>query len=117
MSATTREVLAHHLACFGKADLAGVMEDYGAESRLFYPDGLLCGPEQIRDFFVRLFEESTKAGMSIRMLHEQVDGEIAYIVWTGETAENRFELCTDTFIVRDGRIVTQTFAGKITTKR
>jgi len=34
-----------------------------------------------------------------------------------ETADNRFELGTDTFIVQNGKIVTQTFAGKISPKR
>jgi len=41
----------------------------------------------------------------------------AYIVWKAETADNRFELGTDTFIVRNGKIVTQTFAGKISRKQ
>jgi hypothetical protein len=44
-------------------------------------------------------------------------GDTAYIVWKAETADNRFELGTDTFIVRDGKIVTQTFAGKISPKQ
>ena len=33
-----------------------------------------------------------------------------------ETADNRYEIGTDTFVVKDGKIVTQTFAGKITPK-
>ena len=32
-----------------------------------------------------------------------VDGDFAYILWTGETAENVYELGTDTFVVREGR--------------
>ena len=38
-------------------------------------------------------------------------------MWKAETADNRFELGTDTFIVRNGKIVTQTFAGKISRKQ
>jgi len=38
-------------------------------------------------------------------------------VWKAETADNRFELDTDTFIVRNRKIVTQTFAVKISPKR
>jgi hypothetical protein len=48
---------------------------------------------------------------------EEVDGDTTYIVWKAETADNRFELGTDTFIVQNGKIVTQTFAGKISPKR
>jgi len=40
------------------------MADYTAESRFFTPDGLLRGSEAIRRFFVRLFEEFAKPGMS-----------------------------------------------------
>ena len=34
----------------------------------------------------------------------------------GETADNVYELATDTFVIRDGKIVTQTLAGKIVPK-
>ena len=111
---TTQEVLTHHLNCFG--DIAGTMADYSAESRLFTPGGLLRGSEAIRRFFVRLFEEFVKPGMSFEMLQQEVDGDTAYVVCKAETADNRFELGTDTFIVQNGKIVTQTFAGKISPK-
>jgi hypothetical protein len=111
---TTQEVLTHHLNSFG--DLAGTMADYTVESRFFTPDGLLRGSEAIRRFFARLFEEFAKPGMSFEMLRQEVYGDTAYIVWKAETADNRFELATDTFIVQNGKIVTQTFAGKISPK-
>jgi ketosteroid isomerase-like protein len=115
VTAATQDVLTHHLNCFG--DLAGIMADYTAESRFFTPDGLLRGPEAIRRFFVRLFEEFAKPGMSFEMLRQEVDGDTAYIVWKAETADNVFELVTDTFVVQNGKIVTQTFAGKTLPKR
>jgi hypothetical protein len=42
------------------------------------------------------------------VLRHEVDGDTPYIVWKAETADNRFELGADTFIVQNGRIVTQT---------
>src|SRR5712664_4357482 len=117
MGATTQDVLAPHLTRVGKGDLAGMMADYAAESRFFTPDGLLRGSEAIRGFFRRLFEEFAKPGMSFEMLRQEVDGDTAYIVWKAETADDRFELGSDTFIVRNGKIVTQTFAGKISPKQ
>jgi hypothetical protein len=45
-----------------------------------------------------------------------MEGEIAFITWTAETADNTYEFGTDTFVVRDGKILVQTFAGKITPK-
>jgi hypothetical protein len=115
MPATTQEVLNHHLNSFG--DIAGTMDDYTVDARVFTPEGVLRGSEAIRKFFVRLFEEFAKPGMSFEMLQQQVEGDTAYIVWKAETADNRFELGTDTFIVRNGKIVTQTFASKISPKR
>jgi hypothetical protein len=37
-------------------------------------------------------------------------------LWTAETADNVYELGTDTLFVQDGKIVAQSFAGKITPK-
>jgi ketosteroid isomerase-like protein len=112
----TQEIIKHHLDTFGKGDLAGIMADYTAESRLFTPNGMLRGTDAIRDLFVGLFKEFAKPGMSFEMLRQDVDGDTAYILWRAETADNRYELGTDTFVVKDGKIVTQTFAGKISPK-
>ncbi len=45
-----------------------------------------------------------------------VEGDYGYILWMAETADSVYELATDTFVVRDGKIVVQSFAGKITPK-
>jgi ketosteroid isomerase-like protein len=116
VTAATQDVLAHHLECFGKLDLAGTMADYTDASRFFTPDGLLRGSEAIRRFFAVLFEEFEKPGMSFELLRQEVDDDTAYIVWKAETADNLFEIGTDTFIVKNGKIVTQTFAGKMSPK-
>jgi ketosteroid isomerase-like protein len=115
-TAATREILAHHLECFGKLDLAGTMTDYADESRFFSHGGVLHGSDSIRKFYGTLFEEFEKPGMSFDLLQQEVDDDTAYIVWKAETADNLFEIGTDTFIVKNGKIVTQTFAGKISPK-
>src|SRR5882672_5834586 len=101
---TNDDVLRHRLNCIGA--LAGTSAYYTAESRFFTPDGLVRGSEAVRKLFVKLFEEFAKPGMSFEMLRQEVDGDTAYIVWKAETADNRFELGSDTFIVRNGKIVT-----------
>jgi hypothetical protein len=116
VTTATQEILAHHLECFGNLDLAGTMADYTDESKFFTLDGLLRGSEAIRRFFVTLFEEFEKPGMSFDLLRQEVCGNTAYIVWKAETADNQFEVGTDTFIVQNGKILTQTFAGKISPK-
>src|SRR5437867_221116 len=116
MAATTQEVLTHHLDTFGKGDLAGVMADYSSESRLFTPNGMVNGPYVTRQLFTTALTEFAKPGASVQMLRQDVDRDTAYILWKAETADNRYEIGTDTFVVKDGKIVTQTSAGKITPK-
>lgn len=115
-TAMTQQVLAHHLEFFGKRDLAATMADYTDEATFFSQGGVLHGADAIRQFFGTLFEEFEKPGMSFDLLQQEVDGDTAYIVWKAESADNVFEIGTDTFIVQNGKIVTQTFAGKITPK-
>jgi hypothetical protein len=50
------------------------------------------------------------------MKQQAVEGDYAYILWSAETADNVYEVGTDTFVVRDGKIVAQSFAAKITPK-
>jgi hypothetical protein len=56
------------------------------------------------------------AELAFKMKQQFVDGDYAYILWTAETADNVYEVGTDTFVVRNGKIVAQSFAGKITPK-
>src|SRR5262245_57402946 len=110
---STLDVLDHHLRSFASGDLEGIMEDYTDESVLFTVDGPLegCGP--IRRLMSGMFSEFAKPGASFEMRAKTVEGEVAHIVWTAETADNRYEFATDTFVVRDGKIAYQSFAGKI----
>jgi ketosteroid isomerase-like protein len=111
---STHEVLSNHLKCFGEGDLDGILSDYSPDSILFTPDGPLKGPEAIRPLFVSMIEEFGKPGATFRMQQQFIDGDVAYIVWTAETADNVYELGTDTFVVRNGKIAAQTFTGKTT---
>ena len=63
-----------------------------------------------------MIAEFGKPDLVFRMKQQSVEGDYAYILWTAETADNVYELGTDTFVVRNGQIVAQSFAGKITPK-
>jgi hypothetical protein len=79
------------------------MSDYTATSRLFAPNGLLHGVQPIQELFVMLLKEFAKPGMSFEMLRQDVEGDTAYIIWKAETADNRYEIGADTFLVKGGR--------------
>ncbi len=114
---TTQAVVEHHLSAFFEHDLDGVLSDYAPEAVLFTPNGPLHGVAAIRPLFAALIEEFAKPGASFRMERQSVAGECAFILWSAETADQRYELATDTFVVRGGKIVAQSFAGRIVPKR
>jgi len=114
---TTTDVVNQHLRAFGEHDLDGVLADYSSDAVLFIPTGPLRGAAAIKPFFQALVSEFSKPGATFSMRQQYADGDYAYILWSAETADNTYEAATDTFIVRDGRIVAQSFAAKITPKR
>jgi ketosteroid isomerase-like protein len=113
---TTSEILKQHLKCFGENDLDGVLADYSSDAVLFISGGALKGPSAIKSFFQPLLAEFSKPGASFSMRQQYVEGYYAYILWSAETADNSYEEATDTFVVRNGKILAQSFAAKITPK-
>jgi ketosteroid isomerase-like protein len=113
---TTSDVPDQHLKCFGENDLDGVLANYSSDAVLFVPDKPLKGPDAIKPFFQAFFSEFAKARASFSMQQQYVEGDYAYILWSAETADNSYEAATDTFVVRNGKIVAQSFAAKITPK-
>lgn len=114
--ASTSDVLEHHIKCFGEGDLDGILSDYAPEAVLFTPDGTLTGIDEIRPFFQAMLAEFGQPGTTFSMKIRSVVGEFSYVVWTAETADNVYEMGTDTQVVRDGKIVAQSFAGKTVPK-
>ena len=111
--ASTREVLDHHLKCFGAGDIEGILSDYAPGAVLFTPGGPLRGVDAMRPLFQAMIAEFGKPGAAFSLTRQSVEGDYGYIVWTAETADNVYELGTDTFVVRDGKIVAQSYTGRI----
>jgi len=114
--ASTQEVLDHHLLCFVGLDLDGIIRDYAPDAILFTPSGTLKGRDAIHAMFQALFEEFSKPGFSTAMEGQFVEGDYAYILWNAQSADNTYETATDTFVIRGGKIVAQSFTAKITPK-
>lgn len=74
------------------------------------------GPDRIKPLFQSLISEFAKPGSSFTLEQRCIEGDHAHIVWTAETADNSYEFATDTFVVRDGKIVAQSFAAKVKPK-
>ena len=105
---STQETLERHLQAFAKGPDA-IMRDYTESSVLFTPQARLTGLDSIRAFFAQFLAESPPELLAaMTLVHQDVAGEIAYIIWK---AEPFIPLATDTFVIRDGKILVQTFAA------
>ncbi len=81
------------------------------------PDGTLRGVDAIRGAFTELFTGLFKPGTyEFSMDSLQVEGEVAYIAWHADAPTASVPLGTDTFLVRDDKIVVQTLTAKIDPK-
>jgi ketosteroid isomerase-like protein len=104
----TADTLHHHLGALVQGDLEAILSDYTDESVLFLPDSTLHGRDAVRNFFATLLATLPADWLAQFKMHRQdVVGEVAYIFWQAPPA---FPLATDTFVVRDGKIMVQTFA-------
>ena len=115
--ASTKDVLDHHLQAFDQGDLDGILSDYAPHVVFFTKDGVLTGVDAIRPLFAALIAEFAKPGAKFNMKQRLVEGDYGYILWTATTADNVYEFATDTFIVKGGKIVAQSFAAKIVPNR
>jgi ketosteroid isomerase-like protein len=111
---STRDIIDHHLTAFAQRDLKGVLSDYAPSAVFFTQNGPLKGVDAIRPLFQAMIAEFAKPGATFSMKQQFIEGDHAYILWSAETADNVYELGTDTFVVQNGKIVAQSFTGKIT---
>ena len=111
-TSTTQTVVNHHLERFAALDLQGVVADYAPDAVMIVPTGVLRGVHEITPLFQNLIAEFAKPGATFDLQQQVIEGDVAYIWWVAETPDNTYELGTDTFFVRHGKIAVQTFAFK-----
>ena len=101
-SDSTERVIEHHGAALAAGDVDGVMEDYTDDS-VFISNlgGVLKGIDAIRPVFELAGD---LAGHELTATH--IEGEAAYVAWKADG----IAFASDTFVVRDGKIVLQTVA-------
>ncbi len=114
---STKQVVDHHLTAFLAGDLEETIKDYTDTSVFISPNGIARGRDEIRTVYTRLFGGMFAPGTyEFTKDMEHVEGEVAYVLWHADCATARVVLATDTFVIRDGAIVTQTVALKVEPK-
>jgi uncharacterized protein (TIGR02246 family) len=110
----TRAIMDHQFEAFSAGDADEVAKDFADDAVLITAEGVTRGREAIRaayaDFFSGLFKPGT---YDLTLDAEHIEGDVVQIVWRASCATAEIPLGTDTFVVRDGKIVAQTFAAKI----
>jgi hypothetical protein len=109
--AITRQVLDHHWETFVANDLDGVMEDYTEESVLITPDATYVGLDEIRQNFINAFKAFPADGGKLTLNQSEVVKDVGYILWEADVPEFNLTYATDSFFIRNGKIIRQTYAG------
>ena len=104
---STASVITRHLNAIPYG-IDAILADYASDAVLISQDAVFHGPAEIRVFF-----EAFMANVSPELLAAfavtrlETHGDVGYILWK---ADPFIPFATDTFVVRDDRIVAQTFA-------
>jgi ketosteroid isomerase-like protein len=107
---TVQEVMKRHGQAIRDGDVDGVLVDYAEESVIMWPGPVARGLSEIRDMFTDLFTNLIPPGRSkLELLWSGWEGEYVFTVGKGESETQVFPIGTDTFVVRDDKIVFQTF--------
>jgi len=105
---STETTLIHHLQAFGEG-VDAILSDYTEDSVLFTSNGLVRGLEGLRTFFEAFLKNSPPELLAaVELTRQDVKGEVAYIIWK---AEPYIKMATDTFVIRNGKIMVQTFVA------
>ena len=108
----TKEIFDHHMKSFFENDLDATMADYTDESILITPNGTYSGLTEIRNNFENAFKLFPKDSTSTQVAKTVIKNDLAYIIWSAKTPKIDLGFGTDTFIIVNGKIVRQTFAGQ-----
>lgn len=110
--AKTQEVFDRHFKDFKENNLEGIIADYAENATLITPNGTYTGLAEIKANFARAFTMFPKDSSTYETVKTVIKDDMAYILWKCKTPKVELSLATDTFIIQDGKIIRQTFAGQ-----
>lgn len=110
MQDQTDFIIGHHLEALKNGDINELMLDYTASSVLITPQRILSNFNEITALFSKFMTDVLPPGCDFELSKKIINGNIAYLIWTAESDNYRIPFGTDTFIIGDGKIDTQTVA-------
>ena len=109
----TEAIVQHHIEAYGKGDLDGVVSDFREDAVILYENRRIAGREAIRAFYADFMKNALPPATPVELKALQVDGDTAYMVWSAETDALSIKLASDTFVMKDGKILKQTLASYV----
>lgn len=112
-AAISGDIVQNHLGSFLEHDLEALMSDFTDESVLVTPEKTYTGLEEIRGYFAALMAQFPKQRSRIELDKTVISDDVAYIIWRGTSPGLEVSFATDTFVIKNGKIRKQTFAGQL----
>jgi ketosteroid isomerase-like protein len=108
---TTEAVVMQHVQALLSRDLDNIVRDYSHDAVVFAPMGAFKGHESIRAFFAEALKGvlTPESMANLKVISQNIEGEYAYATWSALPV---VPFGGDTFRVRDGKIVMQSFVGR-----
>jgi ketosteroid isomerase-like protein len=108
-SSATEAVVRNHLQAFlEQRGIPAIVDDYAESAQFYTGTSIYRGKQEIGHFFTDFIGSlPTGAIERFTLTSLLVEGGIAYITWQ---VNSEIPLGTDTFVVENGKIVSQTFA-------
>ena len=107
---SANEVFDHHLSVFGSGNIDEILTDYTEDTIMIYGDRVWRGLSGARDFFHLWLDDLIPAGSRFDLIDRVAVDDWLYITWSAESPRYLFDYGTDTFLIRDGKILRQTVA-------
>ena len=105
---STQEVIDSYLEAFETGSPDKVLELFSDESIVICGDTVYKGLEQIRGFFEHAMRDVLPPDAQIDSIHDVIEDDIAYFVWSSKATKSEVEVGVDTILVKDGVITRQT---------
>ncbi len=106
-------VFHHHIEAVTNNDLEELIKDYTEESEIWTPDGTMVGLKAISSFFSYVFTLFPKGNTKFELKKLIANDDKVYIVWTAESPVINIPFATDSFEIKEGKILWQSTAFHI----
>ena len=113
---TTEDILQRHLLAFNTNDMDGIIQDYAPDAEIWRGDEIFAGTDAIAAFYTRIFSIFPYGATDFELQKRIVKDDKAYIVYTAESSKASIPFATDSFLIKDGKIIWQSGAALSTIK-